>query len=153
MGLDRRSFLTSFAAATAGLALAPDVLRSEPRLRVTGMELLPVRATARTVWLFVRLRTDTGLTGLGEASDAFGFANTTKLGTRMDRAAHVLKLIEASRRGIAAYRQQGDAAVKGGFSRHGVSAITSALGRPPRRDVPVHALFAEARDSCQRTPT
>jgi L-alanine-DL-glutamate epimerase-like enolase superfamily enzyme len=26
----------------------------------------------------VRVRTDVGLTGLGEASDAFGFANTTK---------------------------------------------------------------------------
>ena len=46
-------------------------------MRVTGFELLPIRATSRTVWLIVRLRTDTGLVGLGEASDAFGFANTT----------------------------------------------------------------------------
>ena len=37
-----------------------------------------MRATARTVWLFVRLGTDAGLTGLGEASDAFGFANTSQ---------------------------------------------------------------------------
>ena len=29
------------------------------------------------MWLFVRLGADNGLTGLGEASDAFGFANTT----------------------------------------------------------------------------
>jgi galactonate dehydratase len=45
---------------------------------VTGCELLPIRATERTMWLIVRLRTDTGLIGLGEASDAFGFAKTTK---------------------------------------------------------------------------
>ena len=48
-----------------------------PKLRITGVELRPVRATSRTVWLFVRLMTDAGLVGLGEASDAFGFANTT----------------------------------------------------------------------------
>src|SRR5213082_100704 len=53
-------------------------LEARPRLRITGFELLPVRATERTVWLFVRLKTDAGVTGLGEGSDAFGFANTTK---------------------------------------------------------------------------
>jgi galactonate dehydratase len=37
-------------------------------LRITGMELLAVRATSRTTWLFVRLMTSQGLTGLGEAS-------------------------------------------------------------------------------------
>ncbi len=37
-------------------------------LRVTGMELVVVRATVRTTWLFVRLSTNQGLTGLGEAS-------------------------------------------------------------------------------------
>jgi len=29
-------------------------------VRVTGFELLPIRATSRTVWLIVRLRKDTG---------------------------------------------------------------------------------------------
>ena len=51
---------------------------SRPQLKVTKIELIPVRATGRTVWLFVRLNTDKKLTGLGEASDAFGFASTTK---------------------------------------------------------------------------
>ena len=37
-------------------------------LRITGMELITVRATARTAWLFVRLTTNRGLTGLGEVS-------------------------------------------------------------------------------------
>jgi hypothetical protein len=68
---------------TTGAALCAPLLpflRAEaaiPQVRVTGFELLPIRATSRTVWLMVRLRTDAGLVGLGEASDAFGFANTT----------------------------------------------------------------------------
>ena len=46
-------------------------------MRITDFELFPVRASSRTVWLIVRVRTDVGISGLGEASDAFGFANTT----------------------------------------------------------------------------
>tara|TARA_Y100000588_G_scaffold290264_1_gene309070 strand:+ start:1620 stop:2807 length:1188 start_codon:yes stop_codon:yes gene_type:complete len=41
---------------------------SNQRLRVTAMETIVVRATARTTWIFVRLTTNQGLTGLGEAS-------------------------------------------------------------------------------------
>lgn len=70
MSIHRRAFLATFA--------APLLLRAAPKLRVTRLELIPVRASERTVWLIVRLSTDAGLTGLGEASDAFGFANTTK---------------------------------------------------------------------------
>jgi len=62
----------------SSLALAPSSIDAKSNVHVTGFELLPVRATERTVWLMVRLSTDAGLTGLGEASDAFGFANTTK---------------------------------------------------------------------------
>jgi len=77
--VSRRAFLLTGGGLAAGAALwASGTLEAAPRLRVTGFELLPVRATERTVWLIVRLRTDAGLTGLGEASDAFGFANTTK---------------------------------------------------------------------------
>lgn len=46
-------------------------------MRIQSFELFPVRASSRTVWLIVRVRTDAGISGLGEASDAFGFANTT----------------------------------------------------------------------------
>src|SRR5262252_3261254 len=74
---DRRVFFQS-AALFAGAVIFPSTLFAQaPKLRLTAIELLPVRATERTVWLFVRLKTDAGLTGLGEASDAFGFANTT----------------------------------------------------------------------------
>ena len=50
---------------------------SRPRLKLTAVELVPVRATARTVWLLLRLRSDAGVEGLGEASDAFGISGTT----------------------------------------------------------------------------
>ena len=76
--IDRRAWIAHCAKALAGAAWLPDILEAAPRLRITTLELLPMRATARTVWLFVRLGTDAGLTGLGEASDAFGFANTSK---------------------------------------------------------------------------
>jgi len=126
----RRSFLAA-CGATAGALLAPRWLEAAPKLRVTGFELLPVRASERTVWLIVRLRTDAGLTGLGEASDAFGFANTTR-----DDAAHM----EAELRGlfdlvkgrspldVESYRQRGLAlASKGLVQATAFSAIEQAL--------------------------
>src|SRR5262245_55139678 len=84
--VSRRTFLTLAAGAAASVTLGvPRTLQAAPRLRVTRLELLPVRATSRTVWLIVRLGTDAGIVGLGEASDAFGFANTTKAdATRME---------------------------------------------------------------------
>jgi len=53
-------------------------LAARPRARITGIELIPLRASERTVWLIVRLSTDAGVQGLGEASDGFGFGNTTR---------------------------------------------------------------------------
>ena len=50
---------------------------ARPRVILTAAELWPVRATARTVWLLIRLRSDAGVDGLGEASDAFGIYATT----------------------------------------------------------------------------
>jgi galactonate dehydratase len=57
-------------------------------LRITGFDFIPVRATERTVWLFIRLRTAAGLTGLGEASDAFGYSNTSR--ADLDRMRQIL---------------------------------------------------------------
>ena len=76
--LSRRAFVSAGAGLAAAVFWPGRAFAAPPRVRVTGFELLPIRATERTVWLMVRLRTDAGLTGLGEASDAFGFANTTK---------------------------------------------------------------------------
>ena len=82
----RREVLAAAAGTVFASVLLPLRATAIPQLRVTGIELLSVRATSRTVWLIVRLRTDGGLERLGEASDAFGFANTTAEDTARIRA-------------------------------------------------------------------
>ena len=76
----RRTFLATLPAfagvATAAAAAvrpsaAPAPLplgQAELGVRITGMETIVVRATGRTTWIFVRLSTNDGMTGLGEAS-------------------------------------------------------------------------------------
>jgi galactonate dehydratase len=124
---------------------------AKPNLHVTGFELLPVRATDRTVWLMIRLSTDAGLTGLGEASDAFGFANTTKQdAVRMESALRgFFELIKGrSPLDIEAYRQAGEAAARAGglVSATAYSAIEQALWDLAGKslDVPVHTFFGGA---------
>jgi galactonate dehydratase len=145
----RRAFLTRLGAA-AGTLLGPRWLDAAPRLRVTGVELLPVRATERTVWLLVRLRTDAGLTGLGEASDAFGFANTTKAdAARMESELRELfELVKGrSPLDIESFRQRGLVlASKGLVQATAFSAIEQALWDLAGKalDVPTSALFGGA---------
>ena len=84
MTIGRRNLLTSAGSALlASLLLPLRAAAAVPRVRITGIELRPVRATSRTVWLFVRLLTDTSLVGLGEACDFGGVAepNTSVLAT------------------------------------------------------------------------
>src|SRR5262245_27270746 len=145
----RRDFLAASAGLAAGsLILTREILDAAPRLRVTGVELLPVRATARTVWLLVRLRTDAGLTGLGEASDAFGFANTTKEDARRMEAElrAFFELVKGqSPLDVGAYRQRAESIVaKGGLvSATACSAIEQPLLHLAGKalDVPTCALF------------
>ena len=145
----RRAFLAS-CGATAGVLLAPRWLDAAPKLRLTAIELLPVRATARTVWLIVRLRTDAGLTGLGEASDAFGFANTTREdAARMEAELHGLFDLVKGRSPLEVerYRQRGLAlASKGLVQATAYSAIEQALWDLAGKalDVPVSSLFGGA---------
>jgi galactonate dehydratase len=143
----------AFAGLAAGLLAAAAepwaaLVAAAPRLRVTGFELLPVRATERTVWLLVRLRTDAGLTGLGEASDAFGFMNTTKeQAARMESELRgFFALVNGkSPLDIGAYRQAGEPiAAKGGLvSATAYSAIEQALWDLAGKalDVPTCTLF------------
>lgn len=156
--ISRRTFVAAGAGfAAAAMFSAPSRVEGMPRLRVTGFELLPVRATARTVWLMVRLRTDAGLTGLGEASDAFGFANTSKQdATRMEsELRRFFGLIEGkSPLEIGAYRQQGEPlAAKGGLLvATAYSAIEQALWDLAGKalDVPTYTLFGgRVRDTLQ----
>jgi len=128
----RRGFLKTSAGLAAGLPLLPlETFAAAPKLRLTGIELLPVRATERTVWLFVRLLTDAGLTGLGEASDAFGFASTTTENARTmeSELRAFFRLIEGSSPlEIEAYRQRGmPLARRGLVSATAFSAIEQAL--------------------------
>src|SRR5688572_5635951 len=145
----RRTFLTICGAA-AGAWLAPGWLEAAPRLKVTAFELLPVRATERTVWLIVRLRTDAGLTGLGETSDAFGFANTTRAdAARMETELRGLfELVQGrSPLDIESFRQRGLAlASKGLVQATAFSAIEQALWDLAGKalDVPASALFGGA---------
>ena len=107
-----------------------------------------MRATQRTVWVFVRLSTDAGLTGLGEASDAFGFANTTKEdASRMEsEIRRFFALVEGkSPLEIGAYRAQGErlAAGRGLQAATAYSAIEQALWDLAGKalDVPTYTLF------------
>ena len=132
MTLGRRELLTTTGTAMLASWLWPlRAAAAVPRLRVTGFELRPVRATTRTVWLFVRLTTDAGLIGLGEASDAFGFANTTADDTaRMRRELQTFfSLIEGrSPFEIESYRQRAEQmARKGLVPATAFSAIEQAL--------------------------
>jgi galactonate dehydratase len=100
--LSRRGLL---AASLPGALMAA----ARPRPKVTRLELIPVRATARTVWMNVRLQASDGSSGLGEASDAFGFANTTKAeAQRMERElASLFSIVEGrSPFEIERFRQQ-----------------------------------------------
>src|SRR5688572_32357835 len=147
--MGRRSFLAA-GLGVAGAALRSLRIEALPRLRVTGFELLPVRATERTVWLNVRLRTDAGLVGLGEASDAFGFANTTKAdAARMESELRGLfELVQGrSPLDIESFRQRGLAlASKGLVQATAFSAIEQALWDLAGKalDVPASALFGGA---------
>ena len=145
--------------AAGGLLAAPvlahALARAEvPRLRVIGFELLSIRATSRTVWLIVRLRTDTGLTGLGEASDAFGFANTTD-----DDAAAMRRQLQAffaliegrSPLDVEAFRQRGQPLARQGLVQAtAFSALEQAMWDLAGKalNVPTYVLFGgKVRDT------
>ena len=149
--LQRRTFLGRGAALSAGVMyFASNTLEAMtmPRLRVTGCELLPIRATERTVWLIVRIRTDAGLSGLGEASDAFGFAKTTKEDSaRMEsELKRFFALIDGkSPLEIGDYRRQGEPLLADGGlpAATAFSAIEQALWDLAGKalEVPTHTLF------------
>lgn len=154
MRLTRRDALLTAASATVAPLLTLVRTQAAAQLRVTGFELLAIRATYRTVWLVLRLRTDAGLVGLGEASDAFGFANTTA-----DDAARMRKQLSAffelidgrSPFEIESYRQRGEAMARQGLvPATAFSAIEQALWDLAGKalDVPTYVLLGgKVRDS------
>ena len=145
--VSRRNMLATAWTALASILLPLRASAAVPRLRVTGVELVPVRATSRTVWLFVRLTTDAGLVGLGEASDAFGFANTTADdAVRMRRELQRFFELIAGRSPleIESYRQRGEPMARQGLiPATAFSAIEQALWDLAGKalDVPTYVLL------------
>ena len=138
--------------AAGSLAVAPllavrKAQAAAPALHISSIDLLPVRATSRTVWLLVRLRSDTGLIGLGEASDAFGFANTTAANVETMRAQlqPFFELVRGrSPLDIESYRQRGwSQAQRDLAAATAFSAIEQAMWDLTGQalGVPVFALF------------
>jgi galactonate dehydratase len=122
-------------------------LEARPELRAIEIELLPIRATERTVWLIVRIKTDAGISGLGEASDAFGFLRTTKDdAARMEAELRAFfELIQGkSPLEIESFLQRGRSrAASGLIPATAYSAIEQALWDITAQalDLPVYALF------------
>lgn len=123
--------------------------RAKPKIR--GCILWPVRATSRTVWLVVQLHTDSGISGLGEASDAFGFASTSAAQAReMEQAlAAFANLVKGrSPLEIAAYREAAAPLARAGglLAATAYSAIEQALWDLAGQTlgVPTHSLFGGA---------
>ena len=114
---------------------------------VSDFELIPIRVTRRTVWLILRLHTDAGLSGLGEASNAFGSANTTVENAALMRAecAEFFSLIaNRSPLDIEHFRQNGRRRAQTGLvSATAYSAIEQALWDLAGQvlDVPTYRLF------------
>jgi galactonate dehydratase len=148
--LARRTVLSA-----CGAFVAAPVIAAAQKVRLTAFELVAVRATERTVWLIVRLRTDAGLSGLGEASDAFGFAKTTKDNalTMESELRRFFELVQGrSPVDIEYYRQAGAASAKKGglISATAYSAVEQALWDLAAQslEVPVHTMFGgKVRDS------
>jgi galactonate dehydratase len=148
MTLRRRDLLASAGGALLTSILLPlRAAAAVPKLRLTGVELRPVRATSRTVWLFVRLMTDAGLVGLGEASDAFGFANTTSADAERMRAElnRFFALVDGrSPFEIEFYRQRGETLARQGLvAATAFSAIEQAMWDLAGKalDVPTYVLL------------
>ncbi|MFC1650574.1 mandelate racemase/muconate lactonizing enzyme family protein [Candidatus Latescibacterota bacterium] len=77
--LNRREMLRTTGVFAGALSLGSAVLypvhdvlaeneRSHSGLKITGYDVIMINATARSKWIFVRLKTNLGLTGLGEAT-------------------------------------------------------------------------------------
>ncbi len=164
----RRAFLGALPAIAAVPAFRPAASavpalplgQAESRLRITGLELVVVRVTGRTNWIFVRLATNDGITGLGEAS----------MGRRtgFPEIAPFFDLVrDRSPFEIEAYRQRGRAAAAGGrvpatafsaLEQAQWDLVGKALGAPVyelaggavRRELPAYANINRA--TADRSP-
>jgi galactonate dehydratase len=99
-----------------------------PPLKITGMEVFVVKVNVRGNWIFVRLQTDRGLTGLGEASHGGGFRGEGDRRMQSVLASYFELVRGQSPFEIEAYRRRGRAKAKaaGRMEATAFSAIEQA---------------------------
>ena len=130
--ISRRTLLNSGTGLLA-LPLAACVLSSQEatnvdNLVITDFELIPVRVTPTTLWLFLRLQTNTGLTGLGEASNTLTRDAADVENLRAELTEFFSLVSNRSPFDIEYFRQQGrNRALNGLVSATAYSAIEQAM--------------------------
>ncbi len=168
MPLSRRQILLG-AGALPAFAVPPP---PRPNVRITGLETVTVQVNRRGNWLFVRLQTDKGLTGLGEASQGSGFTQASGQADQAMQSAlaqYFEMLRDLSPFDVEMYRQRGrEKARTGGLLQAtAFSALEQAmwdlagkalgvpvyllLGGKLRMDLPVYANINRATND-DRSP-
>jgi galactonate dehydratase len=144
--LKRRELLAA-AGAGAGLPLLAAVGKP-PQLKVTALEVVVVKVNQRGDWIFVRLKTDKGVTGLGEASHGGGFTQASRdRNAAMQKAlAEFFELVRGqSPFEIERYRERGRAKARAGgrLTATAFSALEQAMWDVAGRALgaPVHSLL------------
>ncbi len=110
VSLSRRGLL--LAAAGAAAPLLPAAGRSS--LKITAMEVVVVKVNVRGNWIFVRLKTNRGPAGLGEASQGGGFRGEGDQQMQSKLAEFFELVRDQSPFEIEAYRQRGREKAKAG---------------------------------------
>lgn len=111
-------------AGTAGASLGFLRAATRPQLKITGMDVFAVKVNVRGNWMFVRLKTDRGLTGLGEASHGGGFRGEGDSRMQSQLGEYFELVRGRSPADIEAYRQRGRAKAKAG-GRMGATAFSA----------------------------
>ena len=75
--MNRRNWITQVPALVAASAVTASAQRDASKITVQSLETFVVHVNARGNWLLVRLSTNQGLTGIGEASHGTAFGNET----------------------------------------------------------------------------
>ncbi|TLU99541.1 mandelate racemase/muconate lactonizing enzyme family protein [Dyadobacter luticola] len=125
--MNRRNFVTQTSFLPAALLLKPS-FEVDNKLVVTDLQIHEVKVNARGNWHFVELKTNKGLTGLGEASHGFAVKEgPAQLHSDLSRIFELVK--GESPFNIEQFRQRGlkQAAEKGKLSITAFSAIEHAL--------------------------
>lgn len=135
----RREFLAAIAAAPAVYAApAPD--RYAKQVKITGVEVFQVPVQERYGWTIVRLQTDAGLTGLGDASESgrgdSAVANIHRY-TEMLKGRTIYE-VEWFRSQVYPEQADGGRAVSAAFS--GIEQAMYDL-QGQAQNLPMHALF------------